>query len=1268
MPTTHAPLIAAAVILASCLASSCRAAQAHIAIFKDDIPAQGIASDPDRLASIISRAGFSVGFLDSEQLADPAQLNSERTRVVILPYGASFPLKAAENFRRFLRAGGDFISIGSYAFDNLLARDTAGRWVSQDSMLLEAPIEVGGDFESGAGPWKPTDREACSIVRYNPHSGQRCARVVTAEPRSSAEWFYELKPTPGVEYHLSGWVRYESQSPTGYAFMAWYQFDSQGKIVSWRDIALSRESHPWQFYSERFPAAEGAVLLRLRIGIYEGHGTAWFDDVSLTARPAEVVMNTAKGEPADALTVKPEQVGVFDLSYPLERAKSLRGTGTIFPASLDLAGPFEGWAASAVLGWNEARWTSLLDTFDRYGRPRGSAAALVRNYAGYYRGSSWAIFGITNRDLFSRDSPLCEHLPALLRLMDAETFMHNLSTDLACYKDGEPVKIAVNVTNFSPNEQPLRLSLLIEPMPVAGPKGAPVSLPAIEAQMQPGETRTLDSSWAPPRFDSDLYRIAATLEDNAGVLDQMETGFTVEKSKVIASGPPLSFKDNYITLAGKRHFWLGTDTYSNILFSAHQNPLTLHRHLQLAKDHGIAVWETLLPGPAALPKPYRLPREYDRAYMALAQLTQRHGMLYVPGLLIGYDVGVSNAELARQAAYCANFARRFKSIPAIMYYINGDLAMRSFPDEARRLFMKSEPGVEPKQMPGAAWNDMQAVRHERFAAYLTRRWLANHHLALRQADPAHPTTVEYYAFPLGGIDLRASLGPVSLGNMGFFDLKGKDVASFPGYFKFSDTRIKGRGLSIGEFGVKTHPAWAESQSYHQTRTHEEQQNLFLAVTHYVLALGGCKVHNWCWQDAPEWVFPWGLVHAPDALPKDILRLYRNIGFLFRLFEPVDRRPQVCLISPESNRLGPGSRRIYDAVTRSIDALIACRVPFEVVSEQDLDAIPSSARLLVYPIPYCPTDEVFDYLMRIVRNGACLYFSGDISFGPDRKRNHSARLRTLAGVRIPEPASDPFAAAKVPPTAVPLTARPLKLGATLSGKGKLPAAFVNQVGKGQVLFTPSPEELRGDTQPLVALYNTALTMAGTKPLDVASDSAALHSFDVPVQSGKAWALFNADPRAACKAKVPAKRGPLTIGLAPHKPGFVLEDSAGRLIALEAAGKCERSGRALVDCPSHFILASLDGRDITESEALVLMVSQPCTVRLANSLRPPIRRHSELRAEVGEVREGKWVALETFPLTGGAIEIDEDRALEMILIAPEARLQRWGNKVASLLSLP
>jgi hypothetical protein len=151
-------------------------------------------------------------------------------------------------------------------------------------------------------------------------------------------------------------------------------------------------------------------------------------------------------------------------------------------------------------------------------------------------------------------------------------------------------------------------------------------------------------------------------------------------------------------------------------------------------------------------------------------------------------------------------------------------------------------------------------------------------------------------------------------------------------------------------------------------------------------------------------------------------------------------------------------------------------------------------------------------------------------------------------------------------------------------------------------------------------------------------------------------------------VPAKRGPLTIGLAPHKPGFVLEDSAGRLIALEAAGKCERSGRTLADCPSHFILASLDGRDIAASEALVLMASQPCTVRLANSLRPPIRRHSDLRAQVGEVREGKWVALETFPLTGGAIEIDEDRALEMILIAPEARLQRWGNKVASLLSLP
>ena len=85
---------------------------ARIAIYKDDIPACGAASSPDYLARLLEVPGFSTALLNSEQLADARSLSRGQFDVLVLPYGASFPVKAADNFRKFLRDGGKFFSSG----------------------------------------------------------------------------------------------------------------------------------------------------------------------------------------------------------------------------------------------------------------------------------------------------------------------------------------------------------------------------------------------------------------------------------------------------------------------------------------------------------------------------------------------------------------------------------------------------------------------------------------------------------------------------------------------------------------------------------------------------------------------------------------------------------------------------------------------------------------------------------------------------------------------------------------------------------------------------------------------------------------------------------------------------------------------------------------------------------------------------------------------------------------------------------------------------
>jgi hypothetical protein len=121
-----AAILALTAALCGSVWSAAAEAQPGIAIFRDDISVSGAASSPEHLAQLLQRAGFATSFLTAEQLGQSRELNYERFDVVVLPYGASFPVSAAESFRSFLHAGGKAFSTGGYAFDNLVERTTNG--------------------------------------------------------------------------------------------------------------------------------------------------------------------------------------------------------------------------------------------------------------------------------------------------------------------------------------------------------------------------------------------------------------------------------------------------------------------------------------------------------------------------------------------------------------------------------------------------------------------------------------------------------------------------------------------------------------------------------------------------------------------------------------------------------------------------------------------------------------------------------------------------------------------------------------------------------------------------------------------------------------------------------------------------------------------------------------------------------------------------------------------------------------------------------------
>ena len=48
-------------------------------------------------------------------------------------------------------------------------------------------------------------------------------------------------------------------------------------------------------------------------------------------------------------------------------------------------------------------------------------------------------------------------------------------------------------------------------------------------------------------------------------------------------------------------------------------------------------------------------------------------------------------------------------------------------------------------------------------------------------------------------------------NTGYFDDPGRDLELLPRRLRWNDLRAQGKSLSLGEYGVKTHPAWRQER-------------------------------------------------------------------------------------------------------------------------------------------------------------------------------------------------------------------------------------------------------------------------------------------------------------------------------------------------------------------------------------------------------------------------------------------------------------------------
>ena len=1311
-----------------------RTNKGSIAVWRDDVPVRGAASDPAYLGKLLTDAGYGVTFVSTADLLSPVFLTRDNFDLLVLPYGASYPAHGKQALDNYLAQGGRFFSVGGYAFDNPLLR-TAGTWVDERSVWRAvggASIDIGGhedeahlvgrwhQRESGDRMWGMPD----GSVRVRWTTGRSGVKVPVdptldytlriALAFRDAEWYATNATTKAP---IKGTVLVNEQKVG--------DFEGEAGVITLEfpvpqaALAGKKQAEVWLQSGTWSPGAIAASADKRELGV----AVDWISLVPANAPEAaaqpdaaefDVRINTSKGRPQDALSLDRDQIGAFDPSYPLRRATLIKpapalawiapGVGDVQLRASQMAGPratFEGWGASSMSASNSPvfpeLWgvrTPLFEAYDDYGRPRGSVGAMVRNYAGPYAGSTWVYFGVNNVDLFpAGDRRMARAFTGIVESALRDVYIESLDTDLACYRPGETATISVKARNQTAQSRELTVA-----QAVAGAKGRSAEAERSVTVPAHGEaTVTFDHKPGPQ--PDDLYRVTVELREGGGrVIDRMETGFTVWDEDVVRSGIDLRWRDNWFWDGDRQVFLTGTNQTGMMFFSADENPLVWDRDFAQMRDNNVNVMRVLhfspfvgtgrppqaTPLDLARPMPEKLARQLD----AIVQLCQKHKVCLFLTLHDWMGVNLTDEELTAQESFARQVAERYKGIPGPFFDVQNEptvgasdnpsdrrlwnefLAGRYGTDEALRAAWGDEaPAERLGQIPVASgrdeWTSVRSADYSRFKNLLLDRWVGANAAGSKAGDPDRLVTVGYLPW-MWNADKLIGQEHCDFANM--HDYVGGNA--YPREFKITDRRFEGKGLSLGEFGAKVHPAWGETADPDGFVgvTMKEGELWFLRMSHYTLGLGGSMLCNWDWKDMTGCVFPWGIVHPGDAVPKDMLRAFRDISLLFRQFQFAYEPPAVYVLVPDEHRMGASEKPVTNAAMALIDVLISLRVPFNVINESSLAKLPPTARVMLWPVPFCPSDETYGLVRQFVERGGFLYVSGDLSYDVDRKRTKTDRLKDLCGVEFVRELYPDIQWQKAPGQALAdgagrtydfaahpcVEVRPAGARQLDGTVGALPLLTENAVGRGKVWYITDPLELHPDAGQQ-GLYAGLLKTAGIEPERVEPDDPNLHAFRVPTRDGgEVWVLYNNNADKALDAAVMTFGGKVTLHLEPKRPGFIGIDGSGAIVAVEAQGEVRLSDRLLATGDGHFMVASLDGKSLLVSEQLLAAAFDECHLR-------PNRAARQLT--VGEIVGGKWRTYETVERVQAdePMEVDGDRRLSLMLLTAPGALEAAQSRL-------
>ena len=1213
-------------------------AEYRAAIFwEPSMPVVGAVTPPETFERVFKEQDIPTTRLSAEEVCDPVVFNADRFDLLVTPMGASYPAAGKEALVAFLKRGGDLFCTGGYAFDALFVKQD-GTWKPQEELLKAARAQAAdpavsllpnGGFEKGGEGWFPATAKECTIAAEPGCTGAACGRVDNAAPEGGSAWRTVLPVEPGKTYLVGARLKTGPVQGSGYAYMAVYQYAADGKILHFIDFIQKQQATDWQRYETMVDVVPGATRVEFSAGFYRASGTAWIDDVTCAPIPREVRINAHYGKPEDGLIVEPDQLMMFSPDQrfcggPNPREEYLQSSG---------------YEATAELG-GTARWY-MLDLVDAPPEPQPVAAArgaMVHHFEGVFAGSTWVLFGVDKVDLFGGKRNAFEaqrQIRKSLEWLKRGVYLRDAETNYTSYGHGETATITVRLCNASraPRQETLRCIAISS----SYKQGEETLLGEEALSLIPGHQVVKQYEWNVPDQEYHTARISAQLKEKDSDRYSIYCGFpgpfSLETPVCVQRNVPRvvhltrlhveknSYRmypctDQPIWRPVLGHCLFGTDTYSNMFFSPNQTIAAWGRlcgDLYLMRQHGLDMFENL----QFTPEDYIYSEKQWRQLDALIQTAQENELIYMAGLLIGHDVAVSDEELEKQAAMCAEFAHRYKEVPGLIYYLNGDfqLKMKKLPDlqrewnavlserhgndaAAREIWKETIP-ADGAQLPvtdraAQSWYDPKARDVAEFKARLMRRWInrlcetiqaadveESPHCWIETPNTAHPITAEYYQRPYNGIDLRLTMEAMDAANFGYFDAPKHDLAKLMATIKWNDMRLVDKMVNIGEFGVKTHDAWAPERggtNYHLRRTPKEYDQLVWWVVHSALAMGVSKIQNWCWADDPDRIFPWGLCYNNPLRPKPVLELYsalRQAAEYVRIdYTPAD----TVFVMPDSWRTGAPEDFAYSTLINAHECLLAANVPYDTANEAHLDRLlQKPPKWVVLPMAYAMSDATLDKLRALAEAGSVVYLSGDPSIGPDGTRKPE-RLESLCGMKFESETTHPTG----PPVPV--------VSAVDAKESENPCGlklYRRDMGKGAILWTPEPwETLKGKdifvddpgitADPKQNLYLSIAPMAGVAPtVKWTADSGVWRVMVTPTAGKRLITVFpRQEVKTPTKVNVKGDGFNLDFEFSKTWPAMVLLDDKNEVVMATGSGSAACNGTLINNSPGVWIYMPKD----------------------------------------------------------------------------------------------